>query len=72
MPAAPSHSTLNGVNGVNVQTLSSVTGVAAANHLTQVLDDSNRLDNELPFVVTNPLPDLVLDDMDRVFVLRPE
>jgi hypothetical protein len=45
---------------------------AAANHLAQLLDDSNRLDNELPFVVTNPLPDLVLDDMDRIFVLRLE
>lgn len=39
--------------------------------LAQLLSDSNQLDNELPFIVTNPLPDFVLDEMDVVFILQP-
>ncbi|KAI3657390.1 hypothetical protein MP638_001711 [Amoeboaphelidium occidentale] len=37
--------------------------------LEQLLNDANRLDNELPFVITNPLPDFIIDKRDKIFVL---
>jgi hypothetical protein len=40
--------------------------------MSRLLEGSNRVDNELSFVVTNPLPDFVLDSMDMVFILCPE
>ena len=40
--------------------------------LARLLNDSNRVDNDLPFVLTNPLPDFILDRMDQVFILKPE
>ena len=48
------------------------TGAEAAQNLNRLLEESNRVDNDLPFVVTNPLPDFVLDELDCLFVLRPE
>lgn len=39
--------------------------------MSRLLEETNRVDNELPFVITNPLPDFVLDSKDMVFVLHP-
>jgi hypothetical protein len=40
--------------------------------LEKLLNESNKIDNEFPYIHTNPLPDLVLDEMDKLFLLKPE
>ena len=52
-------------------TVTSMQGRDAYNNLNKLIQDSNKMDNDLPFVVTNPLPDFLLDEMDYVFILQP-
>jgi hypothetical protein len=40
--------------------------------MTRLLESVNRVDNELPFVIANPLPDLVMDALDMLYILQPQ
>ncbi|KAI3647012.1 hypothetical protein MP228_007233 [Amoeboaphelidium protococcarum] len=40
--------------------------------IQKLLLDMNHIDNDLPYLITNPLPDLIIDSMDDLFLLVPE
>ena len=57
---------------VNQFSATSTMGKDAYEYLNKLLQDSNTLDNDLPFLITNPLPDFILDELDHVFALCPK
>lgn len=43
----------------------------ADEHLDRLMN-GKQVDNDLPFVITNPLPDLILDELDFIYILKLE